>query len=190
MTRFNGKKICGKPLAVGFLEQERPDLQGQCREGYQPCNKQTRPDYTVCMEQKADENEFWRGCPIVDMMIALKKDVPSWPEERFDKPNTSDSPTGVRWVSYDYDDELIIRFTKEGDKLPLSTFEVSSGDACMDSHSIVSRYIYPLELVTATSCPLEQTTGREVDPRYSALNQERVNLDFGEWDVMKENGVD
>lgn len=84
---------------------------------------------------------------------------------------------------------MIIRFTKEGDRLPLSTFEVSSGKSCMDSDSQVSINFFPVELQRASECPLEKTTNMKNDPRYSDVFDERVTLQYKEWDLMMENGV-
>ena len=86
------------------------------------------------------------------------------------------------------DDLLLIKFTKLGDKLPLTTFQMSTNKACMDSDSQVSSHYYPIELNKATSCPLEPTTAMIVDPRYRNAASDGL-FEFGEWDIMKENGV-
>ena len=71
-------------------------------------------------------------------------------------------------------DDLIIRFTKQGDILPLSTFEVSVSEPCMDSDSQVSSSFYPIELNRAVSCPLEKMTGETFDPRYSSVSPDNL----------------
>ena len=93
-----------------------------------------------------------------------------------------------RWTSVELNDELIIRYTKQGDKLPLSTFEVTSGIPCMDSDSQVSSAFYPIELNRAGFCPLEEVTNETYDPRYSRVDNNEL-LQFGEWDIMEENFV-
>ena len=59
----------------------------------------------------------------------------------------------------------------------------------MDSESQVSSDFYPIELNRATTCPLEPTTKLTFDPRYRDVGSEGL-FEFGEWDIMKENGVD
>jgi len=71
-----------------------------------------------------------------------------------------------RWYSVELNNELVIRYTKRGDKLPITTFSVDSGTPCMDSDSQVSSQFHDLELSRATECPLEPVTGQVFDPRY------------------------
>ena len=51
MNIFDGKRICGNPLDVGFLNQERPNLQGECADGFKACNPGSTPDNIVCMPE-------------------------------------------------------------------------------------------------------------------------------------------
>ena len=68
--------------------------------------------------------------------------------------------------------------------LPLTTFEMSYGQACMDSDSQVSSLIYAAELNYATECPFEKTAGETFDPRYRNAAASEGLFEFGEWDVM------
>ena len=67
----------------------------------------------------------------------------------------------------------------------MSTFR-----ACMDSDSQVSSNFYPIELNRATTCPLELTTKLTFDPRYRDVASDTGLFEYGEWDIMRENGVD
>ena len=66
---------------------------------------------------------------------------------------------------------------------------MSAFSACMDSDSQVSSNYYPVELNKATTCPLEPTTQLTFDPRYRDVASDGL-FEYGEWDIMKENGVD
>ena len=94
-----------------------------------------------------------------------------------------------QYVTVELNDDLIIMYSKQGDKLPLTTFSMSAGSPCMDSDSVVSSNFYPIELNRASNCPLEQTTGETYDPRYTLANAQDDVFKFGEWDIMQENNV-
>ena len=78
MNTFGGKRICGSPLDVGFLDQKRPNLQGECASGFKPCNADSSPDNIVCMPDRLDEELLQKGCPIVDISIVPKSELPDW----------------------------------------------------------------------------------------------------------------
>ena len=54
--------------------------------------------------------------------------------------------SSLKWTSVEYHDEYIIRYTKQGDKLPLSTFAFTVGEPCMHNMYQVSSYYYPTEI--------------------------------------------
>ena len=78
MNIFDGRRICGSTLDVGFLDQQRPNLQGECGYGFKACNPSGSPDNIVCMREQAEEAEFERRCPIIDLVIEKKTDVANW----------------------------------------------------------------------------------------------------------------
>ena len=77
MAQFAGKRVCGKPLQKGFIDQTRPeDMEGKCPSGYQPCNSDITPDNIVCMPEK--DLDIVRDCPILDLEIRKKSEFPDW----------------------------------------------------------------------------------------------------------------
>ena len=80
MSQFNGLRICGRPAEVNFLNMQRPDLDGNCPEGYLACDPDQTPDNMVCLPVRSsvDQNEFIKRCPIVDMEILKKSEHPAW----------------------------------------------------------------------------------------------------------------
>ena len=54
---------------------------------------------------------------------------------------------------------MIIRFTKNGTALPLSTFRSTVGTPCLDNVFQVSLNTYPLEVnIGVSGCPTEEIT--------------------------------
>ena len=86
---------------------------------------------------------------------------------------------------------FLIRYTKKGDKLPITTFTLDNGIPCMDSDSQVSSFLHVLEFNRAEECPMEKITGQFYDPRYQ-VHQATLNSNsfpLFEWDIQEENGV-
>ena len=84
MGQFNGKRICGKPALNNFMTMVRPDLEGQCPEGFASCldPEQSKPDNIVCLEIEDPEwgqnRSVYERCPINDIEIVKKSEVPNW----------------------------------------------------------------------------------------------------------------
>ena len=128
MERFNGKKVCGRPAKFSFLNMTRPNLDGQCPYGYTACDESASVDNKACVDVSGYSNPA-RGlheyCPIVELKIERKEDYPGWESEvgewNFEETDTSPGETNG-WVSVELNDELIIRYKKTGDKLPISSW--------------------------------------------------------------------
>ena len=86
------------------------------------------------------------------------------------------------------DEELLIAYTKQEDKLPLINFQMSAGLACMDGSALVSPWRYITEMKQYDTCPQEVTTGQIHDPRYRSAAAEGL-FEIREWDVMEDNGI-
>ena len=89
MGQFDGKRICGKPAFDNFIEAIRPDREGQCPEGYTTCqNSQVDSlDNIICVEDEYPKwgwtfnRSVYERCPINDMQIVKKSEVPDWEQE-------------------------------------------------------------------------------------------------------------
>ena len=62
------------------------------------------------------------------------------------------------WTSVELNDELIIRYTKRGNSLPLTTFALESGPPCMDSGAQLAEAVFSLELNGVSECTEEPVT--------------------------------
>ena len=90
-------------------------------------------------------------------------------------------------------DNVVILYTKKGDKLPITTFTVDVGEPCMDADTQVGTSLHTLELNRAESCPLEKGTGLYVDPRYTshdATTGDITEFNLFKQEVLVDNGVD
>ena len=65
------------------------------------------------------QNELDR-CPITDLEIVYKQYHPNW-------------QTDPDWTSIVLSNNLLIRYTKKADKLPVTTFGIDIDEPCMDS---------------------------------------------------------
>lgn len=70
--------------------------------------------------------DFWDDCPITAIEVKLKRDVPTWRQELT-------SPGSDKRKSVELFGNLIIRFSKTVDALPVTTFDVTLGTPCLDS---------------------------------------------------------
>ena len=94
MGQFAGKRVCGKPLKLGFLDMVRPNMQGECPGDYQPCNAGMTPDNIVCMPSRDTVDELIKECPILDFEIRKKSEFPNWRANalhKFDRPDEKSS---------------------------------------------------------------------------------------------------
>lgn len=135
MGQLNGKRVCGRPVDESFRTMVRPNMDGECPEGYSLCDPTTTNksvDNMVCLQTVGEILAFEERCPILDLVI-------------FKKFETNDAIYDD-WVSIELDAVYEIRYTKKGDKLPLSTFEMTVGQPCLDSASQVSSAYSDLEI--------------------------------------------
>lgn len=98
------------------------------------------------------------------------------------------APFFSEWVSVELDENLIIRYSKRQNSLPVTTFGIDIGKPCMDSGSQVHVNAYPTELSKATSCPLEPVNDVTVDPRFT-IHDKSENLEFTEYDMFREHNL-
>ena len=98
-------------------------MDGECPEDYSLCDPTTTKsvDNMVCMKTVGEILTVDERCPILDLVI-------------FKKYETKDAIYDD-WVSIELDAVYEIRYTKKGDKLPLSTFEMTVGQPCLDNSS-------------------------------------------------------
>ena len=86
MGQFNTKRVCGKPAHDNFMQMKRPDLEGRCSQGFQPCQNrlEVKPDNMVCVSETDPQGEnrsVNERCPINDVQVLKKTQVPNWEQE-------------------------------------------------------------------------------------------------------------
>lgn len=59
------------------------------------------------------------------------------------------------WTSIKLDENVLIRYSKKVDALPVTTFGLDIGSPCMDSGAQVNPFYYALELNKYKECPME-----------------------------------
>lgn len=81
MGQFNDKRICGAPFPHNFRTVKRPNLKGECPDGYLACNAESQPDNIYCVEEyeRSGKNRtLEQRCPIVNLEFVKKADLDSW----------------------------------------------------------------------------------------------------------------
>lgn len=85
LGNLGGYSICGKRGGSTFIEMQRPiDMEGNCPDGFSPCNPKALPDQRVCVETG-------QQCPINDIKFVQALS------------NDSDYEylrAGERWIAY------------------------------------------------------------------------------------------
>lgn len=127
------------------MTQVRPELSGNCPSGYLACDPDTKEiDSIVCLPQQDPAGEgrtLAQRCPILDLVIR-------------DRSKALD-PALADWQAVNFDSRYEIRYTKQGDQLPVTTLKLSVGEPCMDSKTQVSSNFSSLEVSQTTECPVD-----------------------------------
>ena len=97
MGQFNGKRICGSPLSVPYLNVTRPDAEGECPDSMRPCSKRTSPQNTICVNQFVSDDQ----CPIVDIAMTKKDEFEQWKDQLVTDETAVESD---KWVHMELND--------------------------------------------------------------------------------------
>ena len=166
MGQLQGRRICGAPAEFTFSDAVRPiNMRGECPQGTLACDPTADADNIVCLpETDPDQSQKSLGerCPIVDMEIASKADFPNWLDQ-------SDSEA---WTSVELSETLLLRYTKKGNRLPLTRFNIGYELPCIDMHQQVIRGgVQELERQTDSYCDSQVIQGirQYFDVGYKAL---------------------
>ena len=170
-------------------------MQGRCPGAFIACNPEASPDNIVCVSgRNAMENcpildfEIRKKTDVPQWCQENAGDGLSKTVNRrlqIDGDDNTGIPSGEavdvetaeaaceriddfssNWTSVELNDELVIRYTKQGDGLPLTTFRLESDQPCMDSGTQISSPKFSLELQGTASCSEVEETGLKKDPRY------------------------
>ena len=153
MGKFKGVRFCGYKTSTSFLEAERPDLNGNCAQGYRACNRGDA-DFVTCMPlRNKSELSFWKACPINNIEIVKKTEVPNWEEELVESNKVRE------WEYVELPDEIsfdngfeilpspyILRYSKTVNALPIINYRIESGRPCLFEGATISKDYFPMEI--------------------------------------------
>ena len=159
----------------------RPDEEGNCPAGTEPCSAATSAENTVCYPRA----EHQSACPITALSVvdAAGKDGLSSDEEEAMKWELAGLLSGDETAG----DAVYLAYSKAADSLPVSLTFVGSGQPCRDTNKLLpsEQPWYPLENGReAEDCPAVEDNGATqgelgIDTRFKHLT-----LDSGESETV------
>ena len=84
------------------------------------------------MPNQESDVDFWKDCPIISLEIEKKSEYPDWWSRTLDNVLNGDFDIlDENQVTVELDEDFILTYIKTGDKLPLTTYQMSVGRPCM-----------------------------------------------------------
>ena len=172
---FYDRRICVKRGGQQFVVANRPEANGKCFPGYEPCSQKTDIEHTICYDTKT--TTFDEACPITDFV--------------FYKNGTGTYATDKAWTVIPFDKDVNIAYTKTASgNLPLMSAKLEYQPCMLANQRSVSpnQKFWQFEHAHG-DCEVDEMSKLKYDPRYQeaglVTNLYEVQDESNVWDRLK-----